>query len=592
MADDQKKKDEEPKTEGKKMSSDSGLGNLPPLSDFDSQGGFGTPDSGLPPLGSFDSDTTIAGPDRPISSEGGLPPISDIDVVTPQPTGGNIRPAPPGFDSGPFASSGPGIADTPARPSRAGSGFQDLAADSDFSPETPEIGPGPGSQDSGLDTPMFDSAFGGGAGFDVSLKTPAPTQAMETPMFGGGPMPAGAKGLEDMGFGPQLDFTGGGTPAPDFSPDTDMRQPMTPVTAGEAPGKKAKKGGGKSSTAVIVGLVALVLGIIAGPYIASYLPLPNPQAATVAGLQTQVTDLNKKLERFEGIERDLGKVPILDPAEVKRLQEELAQVSASLKSTKDQLDTATTQYTEKESALQLIEADIGTKNEEFVTAQEMYQDLQNETAIVKARQSGLLAEVERLTGYVGELDEANVRRMAAKEALEHNVDRLIIQIKEGMPLTPEKYSHAVRLSAAESLRDSVAEARWITPELQQAYTDLYLKELEIASKQEYFFARLPVHDELGTRTEKWAECLMKGNWGVYFRTLDGKNVGVYQNTNELSSTPVWAFHETLAEPVRKEVEQNIIAARVPDFEAKVRVLAEKQLAMQESSGFQRSFDSL
>jgi hypothetical protein len=405
-------------------------------------------------------------------------------------------------------------------------------------------------------------------------------------------MPAGAKGLEDMGFGPQLDFTGGGTPAPDFSPDTDMRQPMTPVTAGEAPGKKAKKGGGKSSTAVFVGLVALVLGIIAGPYIASYLPLPNPQAATVAGLQTQVTDLNKKLERFEGIERDLGKVPILDPAEVKRLQEELAQVSASLKSTKDQLDTATTQYTEKESALQLIEADIGTKNEEFVTAQEMYQDLQNETAIVKARQSGLLAEVERLTGYVGELDEANVRRMAAKEALEHNVDRLIIQIKEGMPLTPEKYSHAVRLSAAESLRDSVAEARWITPELQQAYTDLYLKELEIASKQEYFFARLPVHDELGTRTEKWAECLMKGNWGVYFRTLDGKNVGVYQNTNELSSTPVWAFHETLAEPVRKEVEQNIIAARVPDFEAKVRVLAEKQLAMQESSGFQRSFDSL
>ena len=37
------------------ISGDSGLGNLPPLSDFDSQSGLES-DGGLPPLGSFDSD--------------------------------------------------------------------------------------------------------------------------------------------------------------------------------------------------------------------------------------------------------------------------------------------------------------------------------------------------------------------------------------------------------------------------------------------------------------------------------------------------------------------------------------------------------
>ena len=40
------------------FSSDSGLGNLPPLSDFDSQSGISS-DSGLPPLSSFDSDKTL-----------------------------------------------------------------------------------------------------------------------------------------------------------------------------------------------------------------------------------------------------------------------------------------------------------------------------------------------------------------------------------------------------------------------------------------------------------------------------------------------------------------------------------------------------
>ena len=190
MADD-KKKDNKPQD----FSSDSGLGNLPPLSDFDSQSGISS-DSGLPPLSSFDSDIS-----RTPSDAGGLPPISDIEIQTPMPTGGNVRPSPPGFGAPKDTFSSGGLASS-------GGGFQDLAADSDFSPETPEIGPGP---DSNVDTPMFDSAFGGGSGgFSAAVDTPAPTQAMETPMFGAsGPLPSGGGG-GGFGGGDFGGFGGGG----------------------------------------------------------------------------------------------------------------------------------------------------------------------------------------------------------------------------------------------------------------------------------------------------------------------------------------------------------------------------------------------
>jgi hypothetical protein len=158
------------------LTSDSGLGNLPPLSDFDSHAGAAFESDGLPPLGNFGS----GGARGLTPSDDDLSAISDLDVETPG-TPGDLY------------SSGGGV-NTPSSPTPS-TGFQDLAADSDFSPETPEIGPGP---DSNLDTPMFDSAFGGGSQFDrnmrASLDTPAPTQAMETPMFGAASAPRSAGG--------------------------------------------------------------------------------------------------------------------------------------------------------------------------------------------------------------------------------------------------------------------------------------------------------------------------------------------------------------------------------------------------------------
>ncbi len=559
------------------MSSDSGLGNLPPLSDFDSKGSVS--DAGLTPLGGFDS---------PMSDEGGLPPISDIDVETPQPTGGNIKAAPPGFESKVAStfSSGP-------RP--GGTGFQDLAADSDFSPETPEIGPGPG-QDSPMDTPMFDSAFGGGpAAFDTGMRTPAPTQAMETPMFGGSQGPArgagGGLGFDQGAFGGGMDF-GGGTPAPDFSPDTDMQPAMAPVEPKKA---KAKKSGGKMA-AVITLVAGLIIGILVGPLAQSYLPfdlpIPNPVKVELAKVQAENKELNKRLQQYINIaDASKGEKVSITKEERDKLEQDIIAKKGELNDVTGKLDAANKDLTDKQSALTAIEQDINKKTEEFVTAQEQYEDLQNETAIIQARQKGLVSEVDRLTGMVGQLDEANQRSAAVKEAFAHNVDRLIIQIKEGIPLTPAKYSSTQRLAAAEELRDKVSKAKWVEPALQQEYTALYLKELEIAASNDYFFAKVIVKDQFNNVVSKWAECLMQGNWGVYFRTFDGRNIGVYENIGN-ADAPNWVFKEDFTSAVRKDIEGRIAAARVPGYEEKIKVLTEKQMAQSEGTSLQKNFDSL
>ncbi|MBI2433611.1 MAG: hypothetical protein HYV26_12160, partial [Candidatus Hydrogenedentes bacterium] len=419
MADEQKKPGE-----GDDLFGESGLGNLPPLSDFDSQAGFTSDHESLPPLSGFDA----------AGDSGGLPPLSDIESETPLPRQPD-RGKPMTFDSGPTA------IDTPA-PSRLrtpGTGFQDIAADSDFSPETPEIGPGP---DSNVDTPMFDSAFGGGdQDFDVSVKTPAPTQAMETPMFGeqggfGGGF-GGGGGAAGGGFGFDEGAFGAGTPAPDFSPDTEMRRPggAGPGAFPEPPAAPApKKRGG--SVGVLVGvLIALIIGLVAAPYLSPYIPfLPNPLAEEVRAKDQTIAQQKKQIDEFKTItDQGVGKV---SQEELSRLTTEIATATETLGQKNADLEKAATDLTARREELDLVERDLAAKSEEFALAQAAYEDLLNATAITQARQKGLASEVERLTNLVGELDAANARRAATKESLEHNIDRLLIQVKESLPLTP------------------------------------------------------------------------------------------------------------------------------------------------------------
>ncbi|GMV94897.1 MAG: hypothetical protein AMXMBFR82_46750 [Candidatus Hydrogenedentota bacterium] len=550
-------------------SGDSGLGNLPPLSDFESSAGGGF-DSGLPPLSSIDSDDSG-------HSAGGLPPISDIPVETPQPTGGAIRPPAPEYGSTPVfgtPSSDSGL-DTPS-----GTGFQDLSADSDFTPETPEVAP-PGPE-SDIDTPLFDSAFGGSGGFSAAADTSAPTQAMETPMFGAD---------QNQGFDADAFGSGGGrgfdqgTPVPDFGPDTAAPTAMTPPPAPQAAAKSGKGGGGKG---ILIGIAALILGLIGGIFAGPYVPgMPNPAATEAEQLRGEVTRLQAQNRELQGRTTEAP----LSEETINELRAQEAELEAQIAESSAQLETAQAEYTTVSAELDSAKAELEATNADFVQAQDDFERLVNETAITRARKDGLEAEVTRLEGLTGQLEDANTRRMITKETLESNIERLEILVSEASPLAPEKYSRESRMAAVANLKQRAQGMNWVDSQLLDAYTALYVQELEIARSREYFFARLPVTDRFGTTTMSWAECVMNGNWGVYYRTLDGEHVGVYQSTSALGS-PDYQFLDIRDEAARSNVEAQIFASRTEGFEEKLELLAKKQLVVDDRTPFQKSFESL
>lgn len=581
---------------------DGDLGNLPPLSDFESSSGAAEEGS-LPPLGNLDFESSDG------DSLGGLPPIEDLSVETPIPTGGAIKQTPPGFES---SGRGAGSAfrspiDEPRH--LEGSGFQDLSADSHFPTATPDLSPGPETPD--METPMFDSAFGEDSAFGGGR--PAPTQAMETPMFETPPDLSGsdASPFDGGGFGVTSPFEEGGTPMPDFSPDTGVEGGTG--EAPEAPGKgkkgqkKAKKakavapagagGGGIGIGGILIAaalvLVAAVAGICAGPLLVSKLSflsfVPNPTAEQLAAANAAIAQKDsqiKKLTQEEGKE-----APGLTPEQIDQMVKQRDELQAAITTLTGQHEQAESKLQQLRSDVAMVEEDIEAKNEEYIQAQESYEELVNETAIVKARQVGLRAEVDRLTSMAGELEDANNRRLATKDALVSDIQRLEIAVKEGIPLTPEKYSRAARIEAVQELARKANMAKWVTPALLKEYTELYQREMEIAAKKEYFYASIPVVDKFGSKDEKWAECLMMGNWSVYYRTLDGKNIGVYENIAE-SETPRYGFRDILSPRLQKTIEEDIFSARDEDYAAKIRVLAEKEEIRSQEAGFQEAFDSL
>ncbi len=582
----------------KEEDGDSGLGNLPPLSDFDSQAeGDSDANDALPPLGDFEShDGNLAG-------GGDVDPEDGFSPKTPDIGEGNAGAQEedvglPAFDSGSFDA---GPADEDDQTLSAG-GFQDLAADSDFSPETPDIGPGP---DTSLDTPIFDSAFGGedsgisdiDSGFG-GQEQEAATQAMEAPMF------------DD--FGGESDFAppegaAAPTPAPDFTPDTGFGDddglvgagvgaPGAPAAAGAAQvpsSQQATQKGGVSPLVVVVfGLIALIIGVVTSPFLSEYAGfLPNPLDTDVQRLEGQITQLNERIRGLQDIQpteeghREISEERLGELIQdIQNRQTELENVSGQLASTRGTLEA-------QQRELGNVERELRERNDEVIAAREFLEELRNETAIVQARQRGLIAEVDRLTSYVGELEEANLRRVATKEALEHNVDRLLVQVKESIPLAPTKFAYAQRLASVQELRDKVEQAAWVTPELQNEFTTLYLRELDLARADDYFFARITVTDRFGHRSAKWAECLMRGNRAVYYRTLDGSNIGIFENVGT-PDVPTWGFQENLSGDLKAAVEAHIFSARVPDFESQAQLLAERELAGREGTAWQRTYSSL
>ena len=86
---------------------------------------------------------------------------------------------------------------------------------------------------------------------------------------------------------------------------------------------------------------------------------------------------------------------------------------------------------------------------------------------------------------------------------------------------------------------------------------------------------------------------MKGNWAVYYRTVDGKNIGSYENLSPGEPTPLYGFRETLPDTVQKQIESEVVASRGEGYQEKLKALAEKQVVSEgNDTPFQKVFNSL
>lgn len=535
-----------------------GLGNLPPLSDFESESSTRG--------GRFDS---------------GLPPLGEIQPEDPRPTGGSIRPAPPGFEE--KSAFDTPISDSGLTTPTSRTGFQDLTTDSDFSPETPEIGPGP---DSDLETPMFDSAFGPGGGFDRTPDTSAPTQAMETPMFG---ERSRSSAFDMDAFGPSSGGgAAGGTPIPDFSPDTGIPGRVAPPLQPMDRPPVIEKSGMGAGAAVGLALVALIIGAALSMFFGEKIP-GNPMAQKLSEAQSQVETLNGQVtslnKRINDILSGGGTLPEGTPPP--NIDEMLKQAE----SLKSEIAASNSELQKLQADLAALQTNVDKATQEYSDVKAAHDELVNDTAVVRLQSEGLAADVKRLQSQVGSLEEAAARAASLKQGLTSDVNKLEILVREGINLTPAKYAHADRLAAVQQLKADLAASTVVTPELLKRYTDLYQKELEIAAAREYFFAKIPVKDRYGVVYQKWAEAVMNGNWSVYFRTLDGQNIGVYERV--AGSNPArYEFRQFLPAEIERQVEKEVISARTPGYEERINALAQREVTMQDKSGIQRVFDSL
>ena len=352
-------------------------------------------------------------------------------------------------------------------------------------------------------------------------------------------------------------------------------------------------GGGSSKVLVIVAaLVALVIGAAAGGYFSPGMDLdfiPNPPRdeavaqgkADVAKAQGTISSQKEEIAEMRKIlELDIT----MSTQDVKDRIAQIADLNA-------QIETASNENMKMQQELADAKKMLDARNDAIAAAQTQLEKAMKDEAISQARNQGLRAENAQLVNNVGELEEANARRQATLDTLIHNVNLLDVQIQGSSPLAPQRFSHKSRTNKVAALKSKVSSAKWVTPQLLNEYTDLYIAELGIASSREYFFAKIPIHDSLDVQYEKWAECLMNVNWSVYYRTLDGTYVGTYENTSP-SGAPKYAFREDLPESLKSDISAQLSAARPDDYDAKYKILMGKEAIHDNETNLQKKFSSL
>ena len=188
------------------------------------------------------------------------------------------------------------------------------------------------------------------------------------------------------------------------------------------------------------------------------------------GLQqkaSQLAEIQTQLDQIGGI-----KDPNELVAEIKRLTDEKAGLDKQVADAQQQAQSAQEQLAKVQQDLATTEKNLEEKLDAYAEADSDYEELLNQISIVRARDNGLRAEVERLEELVGTLEESNARRVATKEALSHATERLAVTLKEGMILVPPRFSVQNRTESLNALQEKLKSVQWVTPELLEEFTTL------------------------------------------------------------------------------------------------------------------------
>lgn len=402
--------------------------------------------------------------------------------------------------------------------------------------------------------PTPDSGWGAGGG--------------EQPTPAGGWGAGGDQPTPDSGWGAQPTQP---TPASPFGAPGISAPPAGGggMTGGEQPGVPKKKGG-------IGGLLTgkpliLIVGIVIGAGILFALVNYNivniggavdPKAPSFAVGPEQ---LKQERDRFrDQLNEYTDAVGSIEEAKAKASElGERQQADGTIETIRQQVRD----MEEKQQKYDELEAYLDDINDAITTANSDLVRTNSELEIVSARSEGLKGDVRKLEVLVGNLEDANNRRVAVKEALESSLSLLLVRIKESSPLTPPEYKKDKRVSRAQSLQHKLAGTNWAYPELISDFTDLFLEEIKLNSQHHYFMAKLPL-ELRGEFSEEWCECLSLGTWAVYFQTLDRRNVGVFLNMGK-DGKQRYEFVTTLNREEAAQVRGEIARLRPDNFSEQV-----------------------
>jgi hypothetical protein len=224
---------------------------------------------------------------------------------------------------------------------------------------------------------------------------------------------------------------------------------------------------------------------------------------------------------------------------------------------------------DKEEQYDALTRDLENLNEKVVSSQEALETTSRQIAEADARLNGLRTEIGRFEDQVGKLAVADARRQAVKATLLRDVEQLIVQIQKSNPLVAPEYRKEERIARARKIRDELENSNWVRPEMLEEYTQLYLEELQMATQENYFIAKLPLVERNRT-VMKWAECVSIGSRLTYFETLDKNFTGVCRNVNPEGAVPRYELLVDLPRAELMEVRDIMEQFRPEDFEERIR----------------------